>query len=45
VILLDTIILVFAVGEPHPHREPCRRLLTAHGQGRADATTTVEVIQ
>ena len=44
-ILLDTTILVYAVGEPHPLREPCRRLLSAHGQGRVDATTTVEVIQ
>jgi predicted nucleic acid-binding protein len=26
-------------------REPCRRLLQAHGDGRTEATTTVEVVQ
>lgn len=44
-IVLDTTILAYAVGEEHPLREPCRRLLTAHGEGRIEATTTVDVIQ
>jgi len=44
-IILDTTILAYAVGEEHPLRDPCRRLLTAHAEGRVDATTTVEVIQ
>jgi predicted nucleic acid-binding protein len=44
-ILLDTTILAYAVGDEHPLREPCRRLLTAHGEGRIEATTTIEVIQ
>ena len=44
-IVLDTTVLVYAVGEEHPLRGPCRRLLNAHVEGIADATTTIEVIQ
>ena len=44
-IVLDTTILSYAVGGEHPLREPCRRLLAAHGAGSLDLTTTVEVIQ
>jgi len=45
VILLDTAILVYAVGADHPLREPCRRIVSAIGDGRVAATTTVEVLQ
>lgn len=44
-IVLDTNVLSYAFGSEHPLREPCRRLLAAHGDGRVDATTTVEVVQ
>jgi predicted nucleic acid-binding protein len=44
-IILDTTILAYAVGEDHPLRDPCRQLLAAHADGRVEATTTVEVIQ
>lgn len=44
-ILLDTTILVYAVGADHPLRAASRRLVTAVGEGRVAATTTVEVIQ
>ncbi|HEV8054377.1 MAG TPA: type II toxin-antitoxin system VapC family toxin [Candidatus Limnocylindrales bacterium] len=44
-IVLDTTILAYAVGTEHPLRAPCRRLLTAHGEGHIEATTTIEVIQ
>lgn len=44
-ILLDKTVLSYAVGLEHPLREPCRRLLQAHGEGRIDATTTFEVLQ
>lgn len=44
-ILLDTTVLVYAVGSDHALREPCRRLITAIGEGQLAATTTVEVIQ
>jgi predicted nucleic acid-binding protein len=45
VILLDTTVLSYAVGDEHPLRAPCRRVLEAHGSGRIDATSTVEVVQ
>jgi uncharacterized protein len=45
VIILDTTILVYAVGDAHPLRDPCRRLLEAHGNGTIEAATTIEVIQ
>jgi uncharacterized protein len=45
VILLDTTVLGYAVGAEHPLREPCRRLLRAHGDGRVEAATTIEVVQ
>jgi len=44
-ILLDTTVLAYAVGEEHPLRQPCQALLAAHAAGRLDATTTIEVIQ
>ncbi len=44
-ILLDTTVLSYAVGEEHPLRSPCRRLLAAHAEGLVEATTTVEVVQ
>jgi predicted nucleic acid-binding protein len=45
VIVLDTTVLVYAVGTDHPLREPSRKLVEAIAAGRIDATTTVEVIQ
>lgn len=44
-ILVDTTVLAYAVGVEHPLREPCRRLLRAHGDRRVEAATTIEVIQ
>jgi predicted nucleic acid-binding protein len=44
-ILLDTTILVYAVGSDHPLREPCRMVIAAVGDGRLAATTTVEALQ
>jgi len=44
-ILLDTTVLVYAVGADHPLRTPARRLVTSIGAGRVAATTTPEVIQ
>ena len=44
-IVLDTTVLVYAVGADHPLREPCRQLIRAIADGTVLATTTVEVIQ
>lgn len=44
-IVLDTTVLVYALGRDHELRDPCRTLIEAIGDGRIDATTTPEVIQ
>lgn len=44
-IVLDTTVLVYAVGATHPYRDPCRDLMAAISDGRLQATTTVEVLQ
>ncbi len=44
-IVLDTTVLVYALGADHPLRTPCRHLVDAVAEGRLRATTTVEVIQ
>lgn len=44
-IVLDTNILVYAVGASHPAREPSRRLVEAIRAGTVVATTTVQVMQ
>jgi len=45
VILIDTTVLSYAVGDDHALRAACRRLLKAHLNGDLQAVTTVEVIQ
>ena len=44
-IVLDTTVLVYAVGADHPLREPCQQLIRAIADGTVLATTTIEVIQ
>lgn len=44
-ILLDTTVLVYAVGDAHPLREPAIALMTALRDGAIRAHTTPEVIQ
>lgn len=44
-ILLDTTVLLYAVGEDHRLRAPARRVIQGVGAGRLAATTTPEVIQ
>ena len=44
-IVVDTTVLVYAVGTDHPLREPCQRLIRAVADGTILATTTIEVIQ
>lgn len=44
-ILLDTSVLSYAVGDDHGLRASCRRLLKAHLNGDIQAVTTVWVIQ
>jgi predicted nucleic acid-binding protein len=44
-VIFDTTVLVYAVGDEHPHREPCRQLVRAAHARVLDARTTVEVVQ
>ena len=44
-IVLDTTVLVYAVGAQHPLRDPCRRIVEGVREQRIDATTTVGVLQ
>ncbi len=44
-ILLDTTILVYALGEEHRLRDPSRALLKLVRDGEVRASTTIEVIQ
>jgi uncharacterized protein len=44
-ILLDTTVLAYAVGDAHALRAACRRLLKAHLNGDLQVATTVEVLQ
>lgn len=44
-ILVDTTVLVYAVGTQHVYREPCRSLVDAISTGVVQATTTAEVLQ
>lgn len=44
-ILLDTTVLVYAKGQNHPLRDPCRELIEAIADRRIEATTSVAVIQ
>ena len=44
-IVLDTTVLVYAVGADHPLREPCQLLIRGIADGTVLATTTIEVIQ
>lgn len=44
-IVVDTTLLVYAVGSTHPLRDPSRDLFALVRDGSVRATTTVEVIQ
>ncbi len=44
-ILIDTTVLVYAVGGDHPLRDPCRMVIGEIGAGHLAATTTIEVVQ
>jgi predicted nucleic acid-binding protein len=45
VIVLDTTVLSYAVGDAHPLRDPARRFVSALGDGSVQATTTPDVLQ
>jgi uncharacterized protein len=45
VIVVDTAVLVYAIGDEHPLRAPCQRMFDAVSIGQLQATTSVEVVQ
>jgi predicted nucleic acid-binding protein len=45
VIVVDSNVLLYAVGTDHPHREASKRLFDAVAAGTVAATTTPDVIQ
>lgn len=44
-VFLDTNIFLYAIGGPHAHKEACRDVLTAVGNGTLDGVTSSEVLQ
>ncbi|MPZ73013.1 MAG: PIN domain-containing protein [Nitriliruptorales bacterium] len=44
-IVVDTTVLVYAVGQDHPLRRPCRDIVAAIRDGRVGATTSPQVVQ
>jgi predicted nucleic acid-binding protein len=44
-VFLDTAVLIYAAGGPHPLRDPCRRVLGQVADGELAAVTSAEVIQ
>ena len=44
-IVLDSTVLVYAVGGDHPYRQPCRDIVDSVASGRLNASTTVEAIE
>ena len=44
-IFVDTNVFVYAVGRPHPLREPARALLRDHVADRSPLATSAEVLQ
>ncbi len=44
-VFIDTAVIMYAAGNPHPLQEPCRRLVEAVVDQRLDGVTSTEVIQ
>jgi predicted nucleic acid-binding protein len=42
--LCDTNVLVYALGAPHPYREPCREIVARQGDGHLSGEVTAVVI-
>lgn len=44
-ILIDSNVLMYAAGEPHPHKDPSRAFLERVARGEVDAAVDAEVLQ
>jgi predicted nucleic acid-binding protein len=43
--LLDSNVVLYAIGGPHPYAEPCRRILALAGENRVRLEAPVDLIQ
>ena len=44
-VFVDTAVIMYAAGRPHPLRDPCRAIIERVAAGRLDGVTSAEVIQ
>lgn len=44
-ILVDTNVILYAIGGPHPYAEPCRRLIALAGEGQFAMEAPVGLVQ
>lgn len=44
-ILVDTNVILYAIGGPHPYAEPCRGILALAGEGRFEMEAPVDLVQ
>jgi predicted nucleic acid-binding protein len=44
-VLLDTNVILYAIGGPHAYAEPCRRIVALAGEGRIDLEAPVDLVQ
>jgi uncharacterized protein len=44
-VLLDTNVILYALGGPHAQAEPCRRILELTGEGSLQAEAPVDIVQ
>ncbi len=44
-VLLDTNVVLYAIGGPHVYAEPCRRIVALAGEGRLRVEAPVDLVQ
>jgi predicted nucleic acid-binding protein len=44
-VLVDTNVILYALGGPHPYAEPCRRIVALAGDGSIDMEAPVDLVQ
>jgi predicted nucleic acid-binding protein len=44
-VLVDTNVILYAIGGPHRYAEPCRGILALAGEGRLEMEAPVELVQ
>jgi predicted nucleic acid-binding protein len=44
-VLVDTNVILYAIGGPHPYAEPCRQIVALAGEGHIDMEAPVDLVQ